>query len=254
MKKVLTAIKSTLLAEVTLSLALALVLILLSAFLAISIARKNPEPFGLLKGRSIIEKEEEEFISKVGESIELPKDEIPTIATVTDLEKLKEQAFFSKAELGDKVLIYTNARKVILYRSSENRVVEVGTVNINEDVEGLSTEDEEEKEEETIKFAILNGTSVGGLASTTASELQGVLPEVEIVTKADASNKDHEVSLLVNLTGDNQSLASKVAEELNLTPSSLPEDETEPDGVDFVIILGSDKASSEPEPTEEPAE
>ncbi len=72
-----------------------------------------------------IKAETNDLLSKVGKLIVLPQDEQPTIATVTDLEKLKSQPFFEKAQLGDKVIIYTKAKKAILYRPEENKIVEL---------------------------------------------------------------------------------------------------------------------------------
>lgn len=69
---------------------------------------------------------------RVGRLIVLPTDEIPTLATVTDAEKLKSQAFFTNAENGDKVLIYTRNRLAIIYRPSDNKIIAVGTVNLNQ--------------------------------------------------------------------------------------------------------------------------
>ena len=68
----------------------------------------------------------------MGKLLALPSDEKPTVATITDVEKLKEQVFFKNAMNNDKVLIYTKAKKAILYRPSENKIVEVGAVNINQ--------------------------------------------------------------------------------------------------------------------------
>lgn len=67
-------------------------------------------------------------LTNVGKLIVLPTDEDPTIATVADLNALKGQPFFEKAEIGDKVLIYKRAAKAILYRPRENKVIDIGPV------------------------------------------------------------------------------------------------------------------------------
>lgn len=69
-------------------------------------------------------------LNKVGKLMVLPEDETPTLATVTDVDKLKTQAFFAKAKNGDKVLIYTENRLAILYDPVGNKIVAVGTVNL----------------------------------------------------------------------------------------------------------------------------
>ncbi|MEJ0021752.1 MAG: hypothetical protein WDN47_04220 [Candidatus Doudnabacteria bacterium] len=69
-------------------------------------------------------------ISAIGKLIVLPTDEQPTLATVTDPSKLADQPFFASAKMGDKVLIYTNAKKAILYDPVANKIVEVAPINI----------------------------------------------------------------------------------------------------------------------------
>src|SRR3989344_9582877 len=68
--------------------------------------------------------ETQSLVSRVGKLIELPKEEV-TVATVIDAIKLKEQPFFAQSQNGDKVLIYTQTRKAILYRPTANKVIEV---------------------------------------------------------------------------------------------------------------------------------
>lgn len=61
----------------------------------------------------------------------LPADETPTMATVSDPEKLKDQPFFANAKKGFKVLIFSQSRKAILYDPVSDRIVEVAPINAN---------------------------------------------------------------------------------------------------------------------------
>jgi type II secretory pathway pseudopilin PulG len=72
-----------------------------------------------------------QLTAKVGNLVVLPN-ETPTLATVNDPAKLKDQAFFAQAEKGDKVLIFTQAKRAILYRPSTNKVIESAPVNIGD--------------------------------------------------------------------------------------------------------------------------
>lgn len=66
----------------------------------------------------------------VAQLADVPNDEVPTVATVNDASKLQSQAFFAKAQNGDKVLIFTKAKKAYLYRPSTNKIIEVAPINI----------------------------------------------------------------------------------------------------------------------------
>lgn len=72
----------------------------------------------------------QDLITRVSELIVLPSDETPTVATVSDLEKLKGQQFFANAKVGDKVLIYTKAKKAVLYDPDAHKIVEVAPLNL----------------------------------------------------------------------------------------------------------------------------
>ena len=72
-----------------------------------------------------IERETMDLTQKIGKFMELPIGEQPTLATVTDRAKLKGQVFFESAQNGDKLLIYPKAKKAILYRPSNGKIIEV---------------------------------------------------------------------------------------------------------------------------------
>ena len=65
----------------------------------------------------------------VAEHILLPTDEEPVLATITEKDKITSQ-FLSKSENGDKVLLYSNAQRAIIYRPSLNKLIDVGPLNI----------------------------------------------------------------------------------------------------------------------------
>lgn len=73
------------------------------------------------------------LVAKVGKLLVLPEDETPTVATVSDPEKLKDQQFFTDAKKGDKVLIYTNAKKAILYDPVANKIITIAPINIGQE-------------------------------------------------------------------------------------------------------------------------
>lgn len=79
------------------------------------------------------------LVSQVGKLVELPSGQTPTIATVTDKTKLSSQSFFKNAENGDKVLIYTQAKRAVLYRPSTNKVIEIAPLNIGNSAQSTGT-------------------------------------------------------------------------------------------------------------------
>lgn len=97
--------------------------------------KQKPEWFGI-KNDAVTEArnkaEIKKLVEEMGKIIELPEGETPTMATVSDLEMVKDQSFFKNAKVDDKVLVYTNAKKAYLYRPSERKIIEVGVVNIPE--------------------------------------------------------------------------------------------------------------------------
>jgi predicted negative regulator of RcsB-dependent stress response len=114
----------------------ALVVVVVLAFAGLLVNQMNTnsrlkkENQKLSNPQAAAQAETKQITAQVGKLIELPANETPTVATVVDATKLQKQAFFSSAKNGDRVLIYTQAKKAILYRPSINKVIQVAPVNI----------------------------------------------------------------------------------------------------------------------------
>ncbi|GHU06699.1 hypothetical protein FACS189431_0010 [Alphaproteobacteria bacterium] len=85
------------------------------------------------------EKEAAALRDRVAKLMQVP-DETPTLATVQDAEKLAGQEFFKDAKTGDKVLIFTNAKKAIIYRESDNKIINSGPIILNSNTVEQATE------------------------------------------------------------------------------------------------------------------
>lgn len=79
-----------------------------------------------------VEQQTKELLNDVGQLMQLPQGETPTIATVSDAAKAKKQsAFFANAQDGDKVLMYVKAGQAILYRPSNDKIVLVAPLTFS---------------------------------------------------------------------------------------------------------------------------
>lgn len=83
----------------------------------------------LKKNPDVVSQEEAiDLAAEVGEIMVLPQGEVPTIATVSDPALLADQPFFKDAKKGDKVLIYSQAGKAILYDPEAKKIIEVAPI------------------------------------------------------------------------------------------------------------------------------
>ncbi|MDR1272741.1 MAG: hypothetical protein LBK04_07140 [Clostridiales Family XIII bacterium] len=70
-----------------------------------------------------------DMLAKLGGIMILPEGEEPVVSTVTDAAGLKDGApFYRNAENGDKILIYAESGKIIIYREGENLIVNAGPI------------------------------------------------------------------------------------------------------------------------------
>ncbi len=68
------------------------------------------------------------LVEEIGSHILLP-DEVPTIATVSDVSLLADQPFFAHAKNGDKVLLFRVSNKAVLYDPEAKKVLEMGSLD-----------------------------------------------------------------------------------------------------------------------------
>ena len=182
-------------------------------------------------------REVQKLVDEVAKILDLPKNETPTIATVTDPEKLKDQAFFVNAKEGDKVLIYNNSKKAVLYRPSEKKVLNFAPINIGS--EQLKQSDSQNAE--NYKFMVLNGTAVAGLAGRYQDKIKDQVKNAEIVSISNAEDNNVEKTFIVDTNGNKSEKLNEIAGLLEIVSGTLPTDQLNKD-VDFIIVVGIDKA------------
>ncbi len=106
---------------------LAVVLIVATIYFAVAARNANLT--------SPVKRDALDLVARVGQIMELPKNETPTVATVTDKSKLSNQTFFKQAENGDRILVYAGVHKAILFRPSSGKIIDVGQVKMNATVQ-----------------------------------------------------------------------------------------------------------------------
>ena len=108
-------------------------LLLLSYLVVAAIVWKVADQWKMdpTKQQARAEQEVKTTVDKVSKLMFLPsvETELPQVAVINDAASLaKTQAFFADVKDGDQVLIYLKAQKAIIYRASENKIVNVGPV------------------------------------------------------------------------------------------------------------------------------
>lgn len=194
-----------------------------------------------------------QLVKEVSALIKLPENETPSVATVTDVDKVKEQPFFSQSQNGDKVLIYSQAKKAILYRPSEKRLVDVAPINIPDtssqnaqvvaspEVAGAATKVASTpvaSVSATLRVALYNGTNTVGLTGTIENYVKGRDPQFVFPIKENAQKKNYDTTTVVDVSGQNEERVANLANLLQGSVGELPEGEPRPDNVDVIVILG----------------
>lgn len=196
--------------------------------------------------------EKKTLIEKVGKLIALPNDEDPQVATVTDLERLKNQPFFARAKVGDRVLLYTKNKKAYLYDPVANKILEVGPLIVPTDATGSATVMGTSANPTpsatptptpiSINVVIYNGTEDPQAVKTMEQRMKSVTGvKFSIVGRENTVQKEYANSLLVDVSGKYSAETKAIGATLKIGIGPLPEGEKKPENTDFVIIVGLDR-------------
>lgn len=202
--------------------------------------------------------ERSRLVERLSAVMELPESETPTLATVTGQEKLIDELFLEQAESGDKVLLYTEARRALLYRPSTGKIVDIMVIENEESDEIIPTETHgesdapaaaapipEESTEGPIKVVLLNGSTRVGVTQGAEEKLLSAFPEgFVIVAKEKAAQNTYQGMLVVDMSGKSATKVAEVATTLGGAVGPLPASETRLEGVDMVILIGNADADT----------
>ncbi len=220
------------------------------------------------------QEEVNQVVAQVSKIMDLPQGETPTLATINDITKLKDQTFFRDAQNGDKILVYANAKEAIIYRPGVNRIINVAPLIIEQPnsnqpvftsnppnqvsafpspihdqsapVNGtpnqvvINNSSNNFQTSNSLNVIICNGTKTTGLAGDTAKKLSGINGVIVIGTK-DANKNDYTDTVVVDITRKNLSLVNQIAQAVGGRIGDLPNGETISDGADVLIIVGTSK-------------
>jgi len=187
----------------------------------------------LLNNPTLAAKEEAATVTaELGLLMELPKNEVPTVATVLDTTKLKGQAFFANAKNGDKVVIYSKSNQAILYRPSTNKIIEVAPVQMSKTQTPTPV---------PVKIGILNGTPYATASAAMESALTSKIANVTVTKKSNA-NGTYEKTLIIDVQGNKGAMAKQLVQFVGGAVAPLPKEEVltaeDKKNIDLLVIVG----------------
>jgi len=159
------------------------------------------------------------LIAEVAKFAVLPKGETPSVSTVIDKNKAN-QTFLANAADGDKVLLYFQAGRAVLYRPSTHQIVNMGPLS-----------------QPPAQVFLRNGAS--GDIPVSLKTSVGKAAGFKIVSQDLSTKSTYTDTLVIDITGNRPDLATRVAKLVGGKVVKLPSGESAPDA-DILVIVGSD--------------
>lgn len=161
----------------------------------------------------------DEIVTRINKELSIQGDGNPAVLTVNDKSKAS-QPFLQGAENGDKVVLYYKAKKSVLYRPSEKRIVHQGVYTPPD-----------------AKVFIRRGTEDVGRVGEIESKLDK-LQDISIVSRDESVKRDYSGVTIVNVTDRYDEKARELEQLLGGQIVRLPAGETFPEA-DILIIVGN---------------
>ncbi|OGH86567.1 MAG: hypothetical protein A2493_00940 [Candidatus Magasanikbacteria bacterium RIFOXYC12_FULL_33_11] len=191
------------------------------------------------------QKEINSVLKDVSKLMFLPTDEEPSMATIIDKNQLIDQPFFTEAKNGDKLLIFGKSSQAIIYRPSDNKIIKVGPIFLNQSNQNTGSQSDtadnslsSDVSDLSFKVAYYNGTNTDNLSAQTESAIKLKYPNSQTTILKNANQTDYKSSIVVDISGVYTQEISNIANFLNASVQGLPEGEEIPEA-DILIISGN---------------
>lgn len=162
---------------------------------------------------------DKQLIADVSKRVVLPQDETPAISTIVDEKKINQE-FLRGAKKGDKVLLYFQAGRAIVYRPSSGQVINTGPLAAP-----------------IPRVFIRNGT-----ANTDVSKVVAAInasKQFNVDSRDSSPKNTYTKTVVIDVFGNRPDVAKKLADTLQVSVVPLPAGESRPDA-DLMVLVGSD--------------
>jgi len=167
------------------------------------------------------------ILTSLGKILKLPDDESPQVAAVEDKSKLGSDVFFKDVENGDFLVVYSKARRIIVYRESNNQIINQGPFVIN--TAGK------------VKVALLKATKSDTTFETAQQQIRDKLGDTLGVLDTNTLKVvgTYRKSQVIDLTGGQRTdVAKSIASAINgELIAKLPDGEPTPQDAEVVVVV-----------------
>jgi hypothetical protein len=189
----------------------------------------------------IIKQEKEKQVKELAKHITVPPGELPEINTVINVAQYASDPFLSKAQEGDQLFVFKLANRAILYRPSEQLVVDVTTIHAQPGGAAGQKPGQGQPAAPKVRprVVIYNGSGDAEQVATVKSQLMAAFPDqLDFIGEPVTAKEHYPATIIVDLTEAQTAAAQQMADKIGSTVAPFPKTEKRPDA-DFLIIVGS---------------